>query len=228
MNTEKSYTVSVKEAAAVAQALYEDRGFVSSKGYEAVIENRIPNGKILWQYFAENNKVVEVSDDHRDKAETIIGFMNTLVVKALERELSGFEKEALRITKEETISLDNRKDLYLIASLPKVYQNMEEKENWEVREADLARNSEFVGKLRTRCKFNLKIENIRKLRNGSSLFCCSEADQNLVKFFYDRAYDVSEGETVTVVGFVKSQEVSAYSKGKETMLNRVAISREGK
>jgi hypothetical protein len=57
---------------------------------------------------------------------------------------------------------------------------------------------------------------------GSSLVCCSENGKNIVKFFVDiNEKKLVEGETIKLQGFVKSQQVSNFHNGKETMVNRI-------
>ena len=59
-------------------------------------------------------------------------------------------------------------------------------------------------------------------------------DNNIIKFFYDLFRDntikdtLKVGNTVTFSGYVKSHDVSKFSKCKETFLNRVSIDKEDK
>jgi hypothetical protein len=116
-----------------------------------------------------------------------------------------------------------KEQLGIAASLPSVYNRKLEADKWTVREATLANTSEYVGNVGGRYDFTLTVENVRYIaKTDSSLYSCSESDNNIVKFF--STTNIGQvGDTVTVSGFVKNHSVSKYSNGKETMINRVKI-----
>ena len=88
---------------------------------------------------------------------------------------------------------------------------------------DLARKSEYVGTVGKRSNFFVKVENIRNITSvGSNLYCTTVRDtSNIVKFFGNDEIEV--GDTVEIGAFVKSQTVSDFHGGKETMVNRIKI-----
>jgi hypothetical protein len=216
-------TITIQEVAAAAQAIYDDQGFLSKTSHEVILNEKTSNGRLLFEHFAVQPKVT-VTDEHRQAANEILQFLEELPLKAIERDLSGYEKEALRVVRKGELSVeDDRKDLFLIASFPTVCNSMHQQHLWGIREADCARKSEYVGELHKRCGFELTAEFIRKLSNGSYLYCCTDSDNNLVKFFYDHKQIGKVGDKLKVKGYVKSHSLGKYSGGKETMLNRVRI-----
>ena len=101
----------------------------------------------------------------------------------------------------------------------------------------MRKTSEFEGELKTRHEFNGTIKMARFMnRTNSILFAVLTENGNIVKFFYDifrnNDIDVREefkvGDTISFAGSIKSQEVSKYSKCKETFVNRVKFITEDK
>ena len=66
-------------------------------------------------------------------------------------------------------------------------------------------------------------------RSHSMLVALLTKDDNIIKFFYDLYRSGSdkgmfkEGDNISLSGYVKSHEVSKFSKCKETFLNRVSL-----
>lgn len=209
-----------KEVVAVSCAVYRANGFVK-KGDAFARSDVKPNVSFLYEHFCNNEKV-EVTEDDTALAEEIIDYLKGLSFKALERKLTEFETNVLNFVGSESV---NKTQLGIAASLPNVYKNKLEADTWTLREAELGRTSDYIGKVGSRCEFTAKIENLRYIaKTASYLVSCSVDDKNILKFF-----NVSEigkiGDMINVAGFVKSQTVSKYSNAKETMINRVKISK---
>ena len=126
----------------------------------------------------------------------------------------------LEIVRSDTIS---HKDLGRIASFPNVYERKISQEEWEDREADLAKDSVWVGVPMTKDEFDITIENIRYLSRTDSYLVCAQEQGNIIKFFTDgnKLDGRAEGDTCKIACWVKKQEVSKYHGGQETMVNRV-------
>ena len=211
-----------REVVAVSCAVDRLNGFVkkSDVGF-GDNKDKKPNVHFLYEHFCNNEKV-EVSDTDTAMAEEIIDYLKGLSFKALERKLTEFETNVLNFVGSEKV---NKTQLGIAASLPNVYRNKLEADTWAIREAELGRSSDFIGKIGARCEFTAKIENLRFIaKTMSYLVSCSVDDKNILKFF-----NVSEvgkvGDIINVAGFVKGQAVSKYSNAKETMINRVKISK---
>lgn len=211
-----------KEVVAVSCAVDRVNGFVK-KGDVGFGENtdKKPNVHFLYQHFCNNEKV-EVTDTDNAMAEEIIDYLKGLSFKALERKLTEFETNVLTFVGSETV---NKNQLGIAASLPNVYRNKLEADTWTLREAELARTSDYVGQVGKRGEFIAKIENLRYIaKTMSYLVSCSVDDKHILKFFsVDKVGDV--GGIINIAGFVKSQAISKYSNAKETMINRTKISK---
>lgn len=190
--------------------------------------NPIPNSARLYRQLFPSVKVAEserekfeITPEHVSQAREIRETLQAFSFKAIERSLTNFEQQVLSVVNSDTIT---HKDLGRVASFPNVYERKISQDAWEEREAELARNSEFVGEELSRAEFDVVIENVRYLsRTESYLICASESGKNIIKFFvHERKLEgLTEGDTIKLQGYVKKQEVSKYHGGQETMLNRV-------
>ena len=209
----------VSELMAAACAAHRVNGFV--KKHEARPYEEPPvkaNSRMLYDHFFGTEQLV-ITEDDRFQAIDVIDYLKGLSFKAFERNLTDFEQNVLKLV---TADMADRSELGIAASLPKVYLNKLDQDTWEVRERELAETSEYVGTVHTRCDFDLVIENIRYIKTtGASLYCCSVDGQHVVKFFSDDVNWGKVGDRIQVAGYVKSQAVSNYSGGKETMINRI-------
>lgn len=215
------------EVVAASAAIFQKHGFHKKRNPDG---NK-PSSARLYQYFMkpEDSDIV-VTDAHRELAQDIILYFKGLTFKAIERKLSDFEANVLKAISKDTIPAASRDDspanIGIVASLPKVYNDKLKQEQWADREAELARTSEYVGLERKFLNMHMRVENVRHLKDRFEekiLVCGSLEGKNVVKFFLDKRFSkcFNVGELVEVRGAVKAHQVSKYSGGKETMINRV-------
>lgn len=211
------------ESIAVSFAVHEQLGeFISTYHSRWIGENNnaFTNSRdmILRHLLGEN--VIDITFIHRKLATDAIEFLKGLSFKMLtDRGLSSWEKEVLSIVTRDQIHCSS---LSLIASLPKVYHRKIEQETWQAREAVLAASSEFVSTVGERQEFTVNIENIKSTDNFT-LFCGSDKEGNIIKWFSDNMSLVEIGKKVDIMATIKTHNVSDYHNGKETMLNRVRL-----
>ena len=203
-------------------------GFIKSNSY-GLEEGQVPNSKLLYQHFLgtvdkKNNKTVRqlltITDEDKTFATEIIDYLKGLSFKAMERNLTDFESNVLKLVSSESI---DKTQIGIASSLPKVYNNKLEQDSWTAREGELARNSEHVGTVGQRSKFTIKIENIRQIASvGSNLYCATVLNSdNIIKFFGE--HNIKVNDVINIGAYVKGQDVSNYHGGKETMVNRIKI-----
>lgn len=210
---------SVIDVVAASCAAFRVNGFVKRDDPEVYNKTKVANSNMLYTHFYNDAKI-DIQSEDKELANTIIEYLKGLSFKAFERNLTSFEANVLKFVTSETVGKDQ---LGIAASLPSVYQRKLDADGWTSREAELADTSEFVGEVGKRASFDLKIENVRFIaKTNSSLYSCSESDRNIVKFFSTVAVG-NVGDNIKITGFVKSHDVSKYSKGKETMVNRVKL-----
>lgn len=211
----------VLDIVAVSVAIDEKYGYIKKHFHS---NDQIPNTDRLKSHFSTNDSdaKINVSDSHYELAEEIIDYMKGLVMKAMERPLTAYENNVLQFVTSKTAGF---RTMGIAASLPNVYRNKLERDKWQERELLLAYNSDYVGELYKSIDLCLVVENIKDLNTTvpSRLYCCSDSNDNIVKFFTNnKSLMVFEkGDTINVKGRVKSHEVSKFHGGKETMINYV-------
>ena len=89
------------------------------------------------------------------------------------------------------------------------------------------RTSERVGKVGERVSMELKVIDIKYLRNfGNFIVTTVYDDKHIVKFFWNKDPDltkVMDGKTLSITARVKGHELSKYTNCTETMLNYMKI-----
>ena len=228
---EKFYTG--RELIAHAVAVDEFQGGKYIKSHEVDKDKGVEsNFKLMLGllHTPKDSKVI-IDDTHFEMADSIIEYFEGLIFKAMERELSDFEKKITQLIKSDNISLSGRDDrLPIVGSLPNIYRNNVKHDDWAERERSLRKISTFEGELKKRGKFEGEIVMARFMnRSNSMLVAILTANDNIVKFFYDlhrsgsRRDMFKEGDNIALSGYVKSHDTSKYSKCKETFLNRVSL-----
>ena len=227
--SDKNPTFAVIDVLTTACAVHRiNKGFVKSADARPE-DGIIANSTFLYSHFlgvhdkaSNSNKKQEVTSTPEDVAgaETIIDYLKGLTFKAMERELTDFEKNVLKLVSSDVVGKDK---IGIAASLPKVFQNKVESDVWAVRETELSTVSDYIGKVGKRDNFNIIIENVRYISSvGSKLFCASVDGKNIVKFF-NNDITAKVGETLAIGAYVKDHSVSKYHHGKETIVNRIKV-----
>jgi hypothetical protein len=219
-------TFPIDEVLAVSCAAHRiNDGFVKKDQvrFDKKFEKTICNSDLLYNYFFTEKKF-KVIDSDKETATEVKEYLTGLSFKALERQLTEFESNVLKLVSSPDIAKDK---LGIAASLPKVYLNKVEQDNWTDREMELSRTSEKVGKLHTREKISAVVEFTRYIpRTMSYIVTCSVNGQHILKFFTDKK--IVKGKEITIEGFVKSQAKGKYHAGFETLVNRVKFVEEEK
>jgi len=219
----------VKEVLSAACAVHRINGGFVKAADVTPNNNKIANSKYLYNHFlgvhdkkSNTNKrqLVEIKPSDELMAEDITDYLKGLSFKAMERDLTDFETNVLKLVTADEVGKDK---IGIAASLPKVYANKQAADVWGEREGELSAVSEYVGTQGKRGNLNITIENIRYIASvGSKLFCGSVDGKHIVKFFSN---DIPNqvGDTITIGAYVKSHSKSKYHYGKETMVNRIKL-----
>jgi len=216
----------IDEVLAVSCAAHRiNEGFIKKDQvrFDKKFEKTICNSDLLYNYFFTDKKFKVIEED-KTTATEVKEYLAGLSFKALERQLTEFESNVLKLVSSPEIAKDK---LGIAASLPKVYLNKVDQDTWTDREMELSRTSEKIGKLHTREKINATVEFTRYIpRTMSYIVTCSVNDQHILKFFTDKK--IAPGIEITVEGFVKGQSKGKYHAGFETVINRIKFVEEGK
>lgn len=210
----------LEDVMAVSCAIHRlNNGFIRKDAVrlDKKYEGKKANSDMLYDYFLQG-KTVELIDEDKQFSSEVIDYLKGLSFKAIERKLTEFETNVLSLVSSTT--LDKTK-LGIASSLPKVYFNKLEQDEWSDRETQLSRTSQPVGELHTRNQFDAVVEFIRYIpKTMSYLVTCSVDDKHILKFFTEKK--LNKGP-IQVEGYVKSQAKGRYHAGQETIINRINI-----
>lgn len=222
-----------KELIAYAVAVDEFQGNQYIKSSDVFGTSKTSNFKLMLSMLNSTDESnISLNKSHFEKAEEICSYFEGLVFKAIQRSLSDFEIKITDLIKADNITI-NGKDtrLPIVASLPSVYRNNIKHDSWSDEERDLRKVSDYEGELGKRSEFVGEIRLARYMnRTNSMLVAVVTEKKNIVKFFYDlNRSDIynrdffKEGKQIIFSGLVKKQDVSEFSRCKETLVNRVTF-----
>jgi hypothetical protein len=219
-------TFPIDEVLAVSCAAHRlNSGFIKKDQvrFDRKFEKSTCNSDMLYNYFFTDKKF-KVLDEDKTQATEVKEYLAGLSFKALERTLTEFESNVLKLVSSDVIEKDK---LGIAASLPKVYLNKVDQDTWTNREMELSRTSEKIGTLHQRERIDATVEFTRYIpRTMSYIVTCSVKNQHILKFFTDKKIDL--GKEITLEGFVKSQSKGKYHSGFETVVNRIKFVEEDK
>jgi hypothetical protein len=219
-----------KDVIAVSCAAHRFNGGFLSKDsirFDKKAEGKRANSDLLYAHFLDSKELkfkkalpkLVVKEEDISMAEDVIDYLKGLSFKAIERKLTDFESNVLSVVNSEHI---DKTKLGITSSLPKVYFNKIEQDNWTDRELELSRTSDALGELHKRGTFDAKVEFVRYIpRTMSYLITCSVKNQHILKFFHGKS--IKLGEVIKVDGYVKSQSKGKFHNGTETIINRIKI-----
>mgnify|MGYP001171013999 FL=1 len=212
-------TFPIEEVLAVSCAAHRiNDGFIKKDQvrFDRKYEKSTCNSDLLYNFFFTDKKF-KITDADKTTATEVKEYLTGLSFKALERELTEFESNVLKLVSSKEIAKDK---LGIAASLPKVYLNKVDQDNWTDREMQLSRTSQNIGTLHQREKIEATVEFTRYIpRTMSYIVTCSVKDQHILKFFTDKKIEI--GKEISLEGFVKSQSKGKYHGGQETVVNRI-------
>lgn len=212
-------TFPIDEVLAVSCAAHRlNSGFIKKDQvrFDRKFEKSTCNSDMLYNYFFTDKKF-KVLDEDKTQATEVKEYLTGLSFKALERTLTEFESNVLKLVSSTTIAKDK---LGIAASLPKVYLNKVDQDTWTDKEMQLSRTSLKVGALHERERIVATVEFTRYIpRTMSYIVTCSVDNKHILKFFTDKK--IETGKEITVDGFVKSQAKGKYHPGYETLINRI-------
>ena len=181
-----------RELLAHAVAVDEFQGFKYIKSHQTDKEKGIESNFKLMLGLLHDPKtsLVSMKESHRETADEIIDYFEGLIFKAMQRDLTDFEKKITALIKAEDISLNGKDDrLPIVGSLPSVFRNNVKHDDWTSRERSLRDVSEYEGELRKRGNFEGEIVMSRYMnRSNSMLVAVLSPNNNIIKFFYDFTY----------------------------------------
>ena len=216
-------TYDTKIALAVANNVFRKFGYIRTT--EAVHGERKSNKDRVLEVLSTKPKYTKAD---LKKADEQIEHYQSLLLLRLGDKGNDFQDKVLDI-----IASDNVKALQIgvLASLQHTYHAAIEREKRKKHEMQLAEESSFVGEQRKRMIFDVVVDMVKPVKDGS-LYIMTFLDKsnNVLKSFSpeDPANNgIVAGASLQMSCWVKAHQINKYTNGKETMVNRIKILTEG-
>lgn len=148
-----------------------------------------------------------------------------LIVKMFEDSITSYEKAMLETLKNETIHHRNlHKYARKITSFPITYRMVKERLEFEDIIDSVRKSSEYVGTLKKRYNFKLKIISKKYISNrGFYVINAIDENDNLFFWFEKNKVDFNVNDFVKIRATVKKHCFSDFLKAKETHVIRVVL-----
>ena len=215
---------------AASISVYKSQGFVKS-GYghfeyddDGNVVKEIKDNKTMISDMLFSGKTF--TDQELTEANELADSINgKMMLKKLTGQLSNFESNVVKALNE----TPNNFAVSIIASLPHSIAIDKKREKVNDRMGQLKHSSMFFGEKGKRYDINVEILDVKYIQTSSVYMITGVyAGKDLIKFWWRDQPDVSDiitGKTVGIRGTVNKHENSRYTGAKETLLNRVKITK---
>ena len=225
LETNMSATFDVKTVLALSITVDRVQGFIKSgHGYwDHDNEVRVEDNKTVVKHYLE--KGVLPSDEDIAQANDMIEFFSDVVVeKKMLGQANSFEETVGKvIAQTETDAFG----ISILASIPNSRRIQAKRDKLEDFYDDMRGKSEFVGDVKKRSSFTVRVVDVKYLsKYNIHLVTSVTKDENIVTFFWNKDPDIAsliEGKHIKIIATVKDQQTSKFSGCKETVVNRVKI-----
>jgi len=192
------------------------------KNNEYVNYGTVTNKTIIQTHLGllDENRMVfvdHVTQECADIAEQMIQYYKGLTFKAFGAKINDFEQKVLGLI---NCKLVDRRDIGVIASLPKAYFRSIKRDNTDVLMRKLSTTSVHVGTQGEDVEGTINILNCSFIQRLQCHVVNAEMNGNIVCFFTKHPAE-HWGETCKIKGKVKRHQTSKFHSGKETVLNYV-------
>lgn len=161
--------------------------------------------------------VDHITQECQDIAEQIIQYYKGLTFKAMGNKINDFEQKVLGLI---NCKLVDRRDIGVIASLPKAYFRAVKRDATDTLMRKLSKSSVHVGTQGEDVEGIINILNCSFIQRLQCHVVNAEMNGNIVCFFTKHPAE-HWGETCEIKGKVKRHQTSKFHGGKETVLNYV-------
>ncbi len=216
-------TYDTKIALAVANNVFRKFGYVRTT--EAVHGERKSNKDRVMEALATTPKYTKAD---LKKADEQIEHYQSLLLLRLGDNGNDFQDKVLDIIASENVKT---MQIGVLASLPHTYSSSIEREKRKEHENKLAEKSSFVGEQRKRMIFDVIVDMVRPVKDGSlHIITFLDKNNNIIKSFSSENPSnggIVVGANLQVSCWVKGHQINKYTNGKETIVNRLKILTEG-
>jgi hypothetical protein len=161
--------------------------------------------------------VDHVTAECEEIAEQMIQYYKGLTFKAMGAKINDFEQKVLGLI---NCKLVDRRDIGVIASLPKAYFRSVKRDATDTKMRKLSTTSIHIGTIGQEVESTINILNCSFIQSLQCHVVNAEISGNIVCFFTKHPAE-HWGESCTIKGKVKRHQTSKFHNGKETVLNYV-------
>ena len=192
------------------------------KGEAYANYGQVTNKRIIQSHLGVIPTIQTLFVDHitkecEDIAENIIQYYKGLTFKAMGAKINDFEQKVLAIIQRGQC---DRKDIGIIASLPKAYFRSVKRDETDNRMRKLSTNSVHTGTEGNSIEGQIDVLNCSFIQSLQCHVVNANFDGSLVCFFTKHDAEVW-GEGCKITAKIKRHQVSKFHGGKETVLNYV-------
>ena len=156
-------------------------------------------------------------------------FKFNLVMKAIEKDLTGFEKAMKDLIHkyydENPAKAVQYNDFGIIASIPKVYKEAKEREYFDDIMDTVRSGSEYISREKHRDNYKIRLISKRYIRDRCFWVINALYDEKHLVTYFDSKDDIEKikvGDYFKIRATVKRQQFSQFNQCKETQFTRVA------
>jgi len=161
--------------------------------------------------------VDHITQECQDIAEQIIQYYKGLTFKAMGNKINDFEQKVLGLI---NCKLVDRRDIGVIASLPKAYFRAVKRDATDTLMRKLSKSSVHVGTVGNDVNDYIAVLNCSFIQKLQCFVVNAEMNGNIVCFFTKHNAEIW-GEGCDIKAKVKRHQTSKFHGGKETVLNYV-------
>lgn len=213
MNT-RPEPITIEYAVALSDAIYK------KYGYKKSINNKQKMSVILSDTITDLDNLcldLKKSSDH------IEWYKDYLTYKIMTNEITDFEKEIIKILKEEKIERYSYKDIGIISSIPMAIDLAKKKEKLSDDIDKIRPHSDYYGEIKKRYNINVKLLSKKYFKNkGFWTINCVDDESNLFFYFCNDEPKYEINDYMKIRATVKKHEISKFTSCKETHLTRVS------
>lgn len=211
MNTYDLKTVMTYAVSAHFQNAEEYKNY-GTRSNKTIIQSHL--GEISEPHMCFVDFVTEEAGDIADK---IIQYYKGLTFKAMGAKINDFEQRVLSVIQTGVV---DRRDIGVIASLPKAYFRAVKRDETDAQMRKLSVNSTYIASVGSDVTGEINVLNCSYIQRLACYVVNAEFDGNIVCFFTKHDAD-HWGEGCTIKAKVKRHQTSKFHGGNETVLNYV-------
>lgn len=217
-------SLTLVHALAIADNIYREYGSYTSNRQRMM--EFVGNG-----FYSTVDPHIGCIPDLKKYEDMLDWFKFNLAMKAIEKDLTGFEKAMKDLIHkyydENPTKSVQYNDFGIIASIPKVYKEAKEREYFDDIMDTIRSSSEYISREKHRDNYKIKLISKRYVRDRGFWVINALYDEKHLVTYFDSKDDIQKikvGDYFKIRATVKRQQFSQFNQCKETQFTRVVYS----